>query len=101
MKRKVSLKIEKGDKDSLLWKREERTDELSPLRSEPLLERLESKKTKKKKESFVAKSLLRKWAYDTTQLNLMGLRHNTVKINGLSRFQVVLRFFYIFQKKNW
>lgn len=93
MKRKVSLKIEKGDKDSLLWKREERTDELSPLRSEPLLERLESKKKKEKKESFVA--------YDTTELNLMGLRHNTVKINGLSRFQVVLRFFYIFQKKNW
>jgi hypothetical protein len=47
MKRRVSLKIEKGDKDSLLWKREERTDELSPLMSAPLLERLASKKKKK------------------------------------------------------
>jgi hypothetical protein len=46
MKRRVSLKIEKGDKDSLLWKREERTDELSPLMSAPLLERLASKKKK-------------------------------------------------------
>lgn len=80
MKRRVSLKIEKGDKDSLLWKREERTDELSPLMSAPLLERLASKK---KKKCSVAMSLV---------LEKMGLRHNTVKLNGLSWFQVILRF---------
>jgi hypothetical protein len=52
------LKIEKGDKDSLLWKREERTDELSPLMSAPLLERLASKKKNelnKKSEKLIKK----------------------------------------------
>jgi len=72
MKRRVSLKIEKGDKDSLLWKREERTDELSPLMSAPLLERLASKK--KKNVLWQCRWFLKKWAYDTTQLKLMGFR---------------------------